>query len=334
MESEKKNQKVIAFGEVLLRLSPPGCQTIRSAESFDIHIGGAELNVCCALSCIGLRSSILTTLPDNSLGRRALAFIESAGVDTSKIRMRKNARMGLYFLEIGLSPRPSRVTYDRKESCFAQEDFEEINWAYELEGFSHFHTTGITPALSVSAISAIKEAACQFREKGISSSVDVNYRSQLWSVESAKQVLHELTRIFEHLIVPRFELERIFGLSKDTPEKSALELLKRFNLCSVAVTSREEVSPGIMKWSAFALDSSGSYPRVERTAIVADPIGAGDAFCAGYIKGITERDIALGLKLGCAMAALKMTLKGDVLLYEAEEIERISDHEDGSFLIR
>ncbi len=334
MENDKPSKKVIAFGEVLLRFSPPERSTILNTASMDIHVGGAELNVCCALSSLGLDSSILTFLPDNPLGHKALSFIRHASIDTSRVRMSKRGRMGAYFLEVGASPRVSRVIYDRKDSSFSQEKLEHIDWSRELRGFSHFHTTGITPALSASALAAIVKAATTSSEMGISSSFDINYRSQLWGVDEARDALMKLAQLFDHLIVPRFELKRIFSLKIDEPEQSALELLKRFDLTTVAVTSRHEIMPGIMKWSAFAVDSTGAYPSVERSAIVLDPIGAGDAFCAGYIKGLIEKDLNIGLKTGCALAATKITLKGDALVCHAEELEDITESSDGPIINR
>ena len=142
--------RIVTFGEIMLRLKPPGFERILQSPAFEATFGGGEANVAFSLARFGLPVSYVTLLPDNPIADAGLAFLRSAGVDTSHV-VRREGRIGIYFLEAGANQRPSVVVYDRAHSVIMDASPTEIDWPEVLRGAGWFHVTGITPALSAAA---------------------------------------------------------------------------------------------------------------------------------------------------------------------------------------
>lgn len=318
-------KRVLAFGEVLLRLSPSGRKRLEQAGSLDVHVGGAELNVAAALSRLGMCSSILTALPKNPLGRLAAAEIRRVGVGDELVLWRDQGRMGLYMVEFGGDHRPTRVTYDRSASAASRLRPGDIDWKDILVGFDHLHTTGITAALSQGNLQLVGEALSSAREMGLSTSFDLNYRSLLWSIERARKALLPLTAQVDHLILSRHDGRTIYRIKEEHPEALARALAEECGCASVAVTMREELPGTRSRWAAAAWDGRRLHQDRVYELEAVDRIGSGDAFAAGYIYGILSGDPGLGLRVGNAMAALKHSVPGDVLYCDADEVMALAE---------
>lgn len=305
---------MVTFGETMWRLSPPGHARLEEAVSLDVRIGGAESNTAVALTRLGLRAAWWSRLPANPLGRRIENEIRRWGVDTSGVLWDESptARAGVYFLDFGAAPRGIDVLYDRAGSAASRIAPEDVR-AETISRARLLHLTGITPALSSSCAQATARAISLARQAGTAISFDVNYRARLWAPDTAKSVLEPLLAQVDVLLCPLRDAAAVFGLMGAGPEV-ARQLKARFNAGTVVVTVGEE--------GAVACDDKGdrSVAPVSVGSVV-DRVGAGDAFCAGVLMGFLQGDLALGLDYGVAMAALKHTMPGDLLLSTRAEIE-------------
>jgi len=327
-------KSVLTFGEAMLRLSPPGSSRLEQSESFDVNVGGAELNVAVALSRLRVSSSFLTALPDNPLGRLAIAGIRRAGIaDDLVIRSRKG-RTGIYFVEFGASPRASTVVYDRSGSAISQLKPGDIEWKKVLKSFGLLHTTGITPALSAGCKQLTDEALACAKDGGLSTSFDLNYRARLWSEEKARRALTPMMAHVDHLVTTEEDTWRVFKIKGSDYREVAGKLLDRFSFKSVAITLREDVSVLRNRWTAIAWDGNTIYDDKSYDVEIVDRVGAGDAFTAGYIYGVLSGDIGLGVRVGDAMAALKHTIPGDLVYCDTAEVMALAKSKAPSLRIK
>ena len=316
---------VITFGETMLRLAPPGYGKIEEATTLDARVGGSESSTAVALSRLGFRVAWWSKLPDNPLGRRIVSEIRRWDVDVSGVRWdaKEGARAGLYFLDFGVAPRGTEVTYDRAGSSINRVQLYDFDLE-TLQSARLLHLTGITPALSPACAEAVEFLMQQAKEANVAISFDVNYRSKLWGPDEAKS---KLTRLLKYgvdvLLCPLADAETVFGISGDGPT-AARELKKRFGAKAVVVTCGGD--------GACACDDKGDWAAAAHPlGPIVDRLGAGDAFNAGVIKGwLDGNDLALGLRYGAAMAALKHTIPGDLLLATKVEIEAILAGETSS----
>ncbi|HLK57023.1 MAG TPA: sugar kinase, partial [Chthonomonadaceae bacterium] len=298
---------VVTFGETMWRLSPPGHTRLEEAVSLDVRIGGAESNTAVALARLGLRIAWWSKLPANPLGRRIENEIRRWGVDTSGVLWEESppARAGVYFLDFGAAPRGIDVYYDRAGSAASAIAPEEVD-AQTIARARLLHLTGITPALSPACARATAQAISLARLGGTAVSFDVNFRARLWTPEAAQAALEPLLAQVDVLLCPLRDAATVFGLTGEGPQV-ARQLRARFSAGAVVVTLGEE--------GAVACDDRGdrSVASLPIGSSV-DRVGAGDAFCAGVLMGFLQADLALGLEYGVAMAALKHTMPGDLLL--------------------
>jgi 2-dehydro-3-deoxygluconokinase len=315
---------VVTFGEIMLRLSPLGGATLREADGFHAYYGGAEANVAVALAQWGLKSRYLTALPRNGLGEGALLRLRELGVDTGAI-LRRGERLGVYFLESGPSKAASTLIYDRKGSAISQVGPGEVEWDAILEGASWFHTTGITPALSPALAGAALEGLRAAKARGLTVSLDLNYRSSLWSLDEARSALTPMMEFVDVLLGNVGQLAAVFGLLDEAGESGMAFseevcgrigglLAKRFGLELVAVTARVDEGGDGSGWRAFLHDGTRVFSSPPRTFEAVDGVGGGDAFAAGLIFGtLTGLSRPAAVELGGAAACLKQTMPGDFL---------------------
>jgi 2-dehydro-3-deoxygluconokinase len=330
--------QVVAFGEIMLRLSTPGFQRFTQVTSFDASFGGGEANVAISLANFGVDARYVTVLPTNPLGDLCVRFLRSFGVDTSRI-VRTPGRIGIYFLETGAVQRPSAVLYDRAASCIALAKRGDIDWQDALAGAKWFHWTGITPAISQGAADLCHEAVCTAKQLGLTVSCDLNYRSKLWKYgKSAGEVMGELMRFADVAIANEEDAEQVFGIKAPKSDVHvgkvdaedyryvASELMKRFpNLKKVAITLRGSISASHNTWSGVLYDGTSLVvgPTYDITHIV-DRVGGGDSFAAGLIYamlcGKSDQD---AVSFAVAASCLKHTIPGDASHVSVAEVEAL-----------
>jgi 2-dehydro-3-deoxygluconokinase len=330
---------VVAFGEIMMRLSPPGMLRFGQARSFDVVYGGGESNVAVSLANFGISTDFVTRLPANDLGEACLQFLRQYGVGTRHI-VRGGERIGIYFLEHGAVQRGSKVIYDRAGSSFASIQPGLIDWTEVFRGPSWFHWTGITPAISSSSAAACQEAVQAARGVGLTTSCDLNYRAKLWKWgRPASEVMPELVSLCDVAVGNEEDAAKVFGIhAADTDVTSGKldakkytfvceQLAKRFpNLHTIAITLRGSISASHNTWSAVLWCGGELYfaPVYDITHIV-DRVGGGDSFVAGLIYGLNlfNKDYQKVLNFAVAASALKHTIFGDFNLVSVSEIEKL-----------
>ena len=305
---------VVTWGETMLRLSPPAGLSLEHAQHLEVWVGGTESNMATALARLGLRSGWVSRLPDNALGRRIHGEIARHGVDTSRVVWARGpgeeARAGLAFMETGAEPRPSLVLYDRAGSAIARMRPEELDLDY-LASARLLHLTGITPALGAACREAWLASAQRAKAAGSRVALDLNYRAKLWPTEEARECLESIFPHVDVVLGALRDVQRIFGMPEDAA-RAAESFAAAYRLPLVVLTLGAE---GALAWDGKSLQRQPVFPTQ-----VADRIGAGDAFAAGFHFGWLERDVAHGLRCGNALAALKQTYRGDVSWSTRQEL--------------
>jgi 2-dehydro-3-deoxygluconokinase len=302
---------LVAIGEVLLRLSVPSPDRIETARRLDVQIGGAEANVAAAAARLGLRTAWISALPANAWGERIRRELAGHGVDCSYVRMVEGARVGTYFLEYGVPPRPVRVLYDRRDSAFARLAPEAVDWE-PVRRARLVHLTGITPAVSATA-RAIAERVLR---EAPAVSFDVNYRATLWPPAEARAFAESVLPVARYLFLGREEARTVFGLA-GPPEEAVESLARRAPGAAIALLMGEEGS--------LVLEG-GRLVRPGRrfTVQVVDPIGAGDAYVAGFLTAaLRGADLQAMVDTGAAVAALKCSLWGDIALIGPGDVDEV-----------
>src|ERR1700712_353769 len=318
------SKKVVTLGEIMLRLSTPDFKRFVQADSFDVTYGGGEANVAAALCNYGLNGTFVSKVPANPIGQAAINHLRRYGVDTQFVA-RGGKRLGIYFLETGASMRASQVVYDRADAAISEVDIAEFDFDKIFEGADWFHTTGITPALSDKAAALTEAALKAAKAKGITTSIDLNYRKKLWSKEKARQVMTELCQYVDVCIGNEEDADTTLGFkAKDTDvTKGELNLdgfkdvfrqmKEKFGFKFIASSLRESHSASDNGWSALVYDGTDFYHTKKYEVRIVDRVGSGDSFASGLIYGLVT-----GMKMGdaaefcVAASALKHTIPGDL----------------------
>ncbi|NLA86600.1 MAG: sugar kinase, partial [Clostridiales bacterium] len=315
--------KIVTFGEIMMHLQPPSHKRLMQADAFSACFGGSEANTAAALAQWGERALIVTKLPENALGDACIRSLRAMNVDTSHI-IRGNGRMGLYFTEKGASQRPSQVLYDREYSDFSQMGPEEIDFEKILEDTDWFHFSGITPALGDNIYNLTKNAVNIARREGLKISCDFNFRSLLWSIGRAREIMSRLIRDIDVLIINENQAEEVLGIKTDSLHESAAELCSRFHLGAVAVTRRRTRSREVNEFSALLYGGGHSYKSRTYSIFMVDKIGGGDAMGAGIIYGIiNKKSLQETVDFAAAAACCKHTIEGDMIAADLSDIEWI-----------
>jgi len=319
------NAELLTFGEAMVRLSPPRFERLEQAVSLDVRVGGSELNVAVTAARLGMRVGFISRLTRNPLGRMIENKAREHGVDTSHIAWTDGDRVGTYYAEFGASPRANSVIYDRRGSAMAHIQPDDIAWRKVLAEAAVFHTSGITPALSKEASRVTLEAIRAAKESGVLVSVDLNYRSRLWSQEDAAIVMSEVVREADVLITTEEDTARVFGITGPSYDDVARKLVEAYGVGIVAITLRENPSVWRNSWTAIAYDGRQETvyhgPRFEIEVV--DRVGSGDAFAGGFLYGLLRDGAEAGLRYGVAVSAIKQTHPGDLCFATRDEAERI-----------
>ncbi|RME82107.1 MAG: sugar kinase [Caldilineae bacterium] len=331
--------RIVTFGEIMLRLSPPGHLRFTQARSFDAIYGGGESNVAVSLAHFGLETEYVTRLPQNDIGDACLNYLRQFGVGVRHV-VRGGGRLGIYFLEHGAVSRGSKVIYDRANSALATIEPGMIDWDAVFADADWFHWTGITPAISEGAAATCLEAVQAARRHGLTISCDLNYRKKLWKWgKEPGEVMQDLVRHCDIAVGNEEDADKVFGIkAPDTDvtsgklDASKYEyvckgLAERFpNLRTIAITLRGSLSASHNTWSAVLWHADRLYfgPQYDITHIV-DRVGGGDSFVAGLIYGLLTYgdDKQQALNFAVAASALKHTIFGDFNLVSVAEVEKL-----------
>ncbi|HDS30309.1 MAG TPA: sugar kinase [Firmicutes bacterium] len=314
---------VVNFGELMMRLTPSGENPILHASSFDVHFGGSEYNVAAGLSSLGYRTRFITRLPDNSIGKRAYREILANGVRVADDIFSKSGRMGIYFLEIGASPRPNKVVYDRSGSSFALSYAKDFHWSEYFDGASWFHVSGITPALSDDLRKATSEAITVARKMNLRISFDINYRTKLWTAQEARYTLQPILEQCDVITTTEEDLERVFAIKGETPREIADKARAMFGAEMVAITLREMITVRRNRWGGCGICDTGFYQSSMYDIDIVDRVGAGDSFTAGIIAGMLDGNPEYAIELASAFSAIKQTIPGDVCTASKADAEAL-----------
>jgi 2-dehydro-3-deoxygluconokinase len=326
---------VVTFGEIMLRLAPPGFERFLQTPQFVATFGGGEANVAVAVAQFGIPARYVTVLPpDNPIVDAFAGELRRFGVEPGIVRQK--GRFGIYFVETGANQRPSKVVYDRDYSAIAQAKPGDIDWDKAFEGANWFHVTGITPALSQSAADLAREAVERARAKGCTVSCDLNYRKNLWKYgKTAHEVMSELFRHVDIGIANEEDCQAALGLKAEAdvhsgklePEqyqKLAETVLDRYpGLKMLAITLRESKSASHNGWSACLHDRRQFLvSRYYDITHIVDRVGGGDSFAGGLIYGLlTMPEHRDALEFAVAASCLKHSVYGDFARVTKAEVE-------------
>ena len=320
----------------MLRLAPEGYYRFVQATNYGATYGGGEANVAISLAGFGMDAAFVTKLPKHEIGQAGVNVLRQFGVDTSKI-IRGGNRVGIYFLEKGASQRPSKVIYDRAGSSIAMASAEDFNWDEIFADAEWFHFTGITPALGDNLAAICLEACKKAKERNITISCDLNYRSKLWSKEKAGQVMDELCRDVDICIANEEDAGNVFGIkaahtnvikgevNQEGYQEVARQLTERFGFKSVAITLRESISANDNNWAAM-LYTGGAYYFSKKYAVrIVDRVGGGDSFASGLIyTSIQGYDPQAAVEFAAAASCLKHTIEGDFNQVSIDEVMKLA----------
>jgi 2-dehydro-3-deoxygluconokinase len=326
---------VVTFGEIMLRLAPPGFERFLQTPQFVATFGGGEANVAVALASLGVPAAFVTILPDkHPVADAAIAELRRFAVDTSHI-VRGKGRMGIYYLEAGANQRPSKVVYDRDSSSIALAGPGVVAWDAVFKGAAWFHLTGITPAISASAADLSLEALRQARAAGLTISLDLNYRKNLWKWgKQAGEVMPELARLVDIVIANEEDVQMTLGIEAGVDVHSGKLDLSQYerltgkvlgtfpNLRAAAITLRESKNASHNGWSACWNDRQEFFAsRAYDITHIVDRVGGGDSFSGGLIYGLMR----LGgpkeaLEFATALSCLKHSVPGDFCRVSLDEV--------------
>lgn len=322
---ENTDYDLIGLGEVMLRLSPPDKEKISQSETFIKNAGGSELNVVSGAAMLGIRSAIITKLPENKMGHFIRNKIRYGNVSDDYIIYDHSPekRLGIYYYESGAYPRKSSVIYDRANSSVCSLSIADLpEDIYEKTKI--FHVSSITMALSPSLKETTLELIKRFKAAGAYISFDVNYRASLWSEEEAKKVVESIFPYVDFLFVSE-ETSRRMLQRTGTLEEIMQGYANDYGCTLIATTRREVISPTHHNFNSKMLFKGKFYEENPYNNIeVIDRIGSGDAYLAGVLYGLVKHGTPeRAIEIGNALSAVKNTVPGDMSASSIEEIESV-----------
>jgi 2-dehydro-3-deoxygluconokinase len=336
MSPKAINKRIVTLGEVMMRIATRSHERFIQARDYQVVFGGAEANVAVALANWGYSAVHVTAFPDNDLGKAALKYLRSSGIDTSFICF-SEGRMGLYFLEKGAMQRSSKIIYDRFHSTFSLLDSSKVDWDAVFEGADWFHWTGITPAISASAALLCLDAIAVAREKGVKISGDINYRRNLWQYgKTPLDIMPELIKNSDVIIAGIPDFENCMDIREEDFSKACKRAQEKFpsikrisTTCREAISSSHNTLEGVL-WNGQELFHSKKY---DLTNIV-DRVGGGDAFMAGLIHGLLNCKDQEALEFAVASSVLKHSIPGDENYVSLDEVNQLVKGENVGKLLR
>jgi len=329
---DTKSKRVVLFGELLMRLETPGHKRFVQAEQFDIAYTGGEANAGVALVNFGAEGFLLAAVPDNDVGLACVQQMRRFGLDTSFVQ-RRGPRLGTFFLETGVAQRPTKVIYDRAGSSFSLFKPGDVRWQELLAGKDWLHFTGTAPALSDEVAALTREGCVEAKKQGLTVSCDLNYRSALWSVDKACEVLQDLVKYVDVLIVNEEHAREILDVSVRDSERDlecfdgrryegmSRSLRERYGLSHVGITVRSGELADETSVAAFLDDGSQWHMSRRYDIRVVDRIGGGDAFAGGLIYALLENwKVERAVEFAVAAGCLKHSVPGDLGHMSRDEV--------------
>jgi len=334
-------KKTVAFGEVLLRLSPPSNERFMQSPVLGATFGGGEANVALSLAGLGLDSVFVSRLPAHAIGDAAMRTLRSEGVNTQHV-VRGGDRVGIYYAEGGVTPRAATVVYDRAHSSITDLDPSAVDWDRVFVGAHWFHVSGITPALGPKPQACTYVALEAAKRAGVTVSFGVHYRAKLWSPEDAQRVLRPLLSYVDIVFANEDDIRYGLGVVRSRTERSgetgstesyrqlAERVAGEFGIQMVAMTVRENLSASDANWSGLLYEhgSNTLFESAHYPVSIVEPIGASDGFTAGLIYAVLAgRSAERALAFAVAAGALKHTIPGDYNRVSAAEVDRLATGE-------
>ena len=316
MSGSERRHDLVGLGEVMLRLAARPPQRLEQAQDLDVQIGGTEANVAAACARLGLRTAVISALPsEHAWGDRTVRELMGHGVDCRGVLRRPGQRMGLYFIEYGMAPRPVRVLYDRRDSAFSRLVADDVDWTL-VRSARLVHLTGVTAALGDGIRDVVRRAIDEAGAAGVPVSFDVNYRSRLWTPKEARDFLDEILPRLGYLFIGADDAATVFEL-EGVPER-VLEGLRRLAPSAAIALTLGEAGSAV-------LTAQGVHrPSKRYTVTVVDRVGAGDAYAAGFLWAtLIGRGAQEAVDAATALAALKCTVWGDVPMVSRAELEEL-----------
>ena len=319
--------EVVTFGEIMMRLSPPGKKKINQTDQLDILFSGSEANVSGALACWGIQAAHITRFPDNPLGHAAVGAWKKLNVDMGFTAFSSD-RLGLYFVENGAMNRSTQITYDRLPSAFSTISKDSFDWDRILDGAKWFHWTGITPALSQGAADSLLQALQVARKKNILVSADINFRSNLWRYgKTPAEIMEPMVALSQVIVAAESDTSKIFGIDGEATDKGfqqiSVKMQERFpSIQYMICTRRESDSASFNRLSGILFRKNNLVQtRVYEMDNIVERIGSGDAFMAGFIFAFLKGwDDQQKIDFATASAVMKHSVEGDVSLVSSQEI--------------
>ncbi len=341
-------EKIVLLGEPLLRLSPEGYQRFAQADRLLMHFGGAEANVAVCLAGLGKEACFVGKVPDNALGEAFKASMRKYGVYTDYV-VSGEGRLGIYYLENGMSVRPSSVIYDRANSAMSNAECSEFDWKAIFRGAEWFHLSGITPVISEKAAELSLCAVMYAKEYGIPVSFDLNYRAKLWQtdIEKKQAVMAKIAEYADYCFGNALDACRTMGYQDNNlcfekeefeayiSEKSTKRMAEAYGFDGVFFTVRDSISASDNKLSAKGFYQGKFYQTDSYSLHIADRVGSGDAFAAGIIYGLTKKLSAQKiLETGLAAGAIAHTIPGDMTVTSIEELNAVMENKGSGRVVR
>ena len=333
--------KIVTFGEIMLRLSPENNARFTQCNAFEAVYGGGEANTAVSLANFDVDANYVTKLPKHIIGQAAINSLRQYGVGVDHI-VRGGDQIGIYFLEKKTSQRPTNVIYNRAGSAFALATADDFNWDEIFDGATWFHFSGITPAISDEMTNICITACQKAKEKGMTVSCDLNYRSKLWSSEKACEAMSRICQYVDVCIANEEDAADVFGItSKGTDVTTgtvnregykdvAKQLADRFGFEKVAITLRESISANDNNWSAMLYDGKDYYFSKKYKMHIVDRVGGGDSFGGGLICAcLNEYGPQETIEFAVAASCLKHSIEGDYNMVSMDEVLKLAGG-DGS----
>ena len=329
------DKKVITFGEIMMRLTPPENRRFVQADSFNVIYGGGEANVAVSCANYGLDAYFVTRLPENPIGQVALNEVRRYGVKTDYIA-RGGDRLGIYFCESGASQRSSNVIYDRAHSAIAEASAGDFDWDEIFADADWYHVTGITPALSENMADITIESVRKAQEHGVKVSCDLNYRAKLWSREEAERVMSEVMEYVDICIANEEDAEMTFGIESGSDVESgdidiegyrdvARQLIDEFDVEMVGSHLRVSHNASVNDWVVVLYDGENFVRSQEYEVHIVDRVGGGDSFAGALIYSqLSGKSLQETVEFGAAASALKQSIPGDFNHMTLEEVEAVA----------
>ena len=328
-------KKVVAYGEIMMRLTPPNNTLLEDTNSLNVCYGGTESNVLVVLSHLKNETSYLTKLPDNQLGEAVKRHLLRHEVGVSDI-VYGGDMLGLYFMEEGFSTRPSTVLYHRKHAAVNTLSVDDFDYEKIFSEASWFHVTGISLAISEASKNVTLRLCEEAKKRNIMVSFDFNYRSTLWSLEEAKTVYKDIMNYVDICFGNAFDLSNFLDIDTTEEKVGIKQFLNQYNVKYLIHTKRNILSANTQELSGHLYSCDGEYHTEPQSFEVLDRIGGGDAFVAGIIHILNKdlNNVKEALSLGINLGILKHLVSGDVLGLSEKEINKWLSNNKSKDVIR